>query len=142
MIRTFTMKDYDQVYALWIRTPGIGLRSIDDSKEGIEKFLQRNPNTNFIAEEGGSIVGVALSGHDGRRGFLYHTCVAEGHRRRSVGRELVDQVVKTMRAENITKLALLCLKDNEKGNGFWSRLGWSRRSDVNYYSISINEENI
>jgi ribosomal protein S18 acetylase RimI-like enzyme len=141
MIRTFTMNDYDEAYRLWERTPGVGLRNLDDSREGITRFIERNPSTNFVAEEGGRIIGVALSGHDGRRGYLYHTCVADTHRRRSVGKQLVEQVAEAMKAEKITKLALVCYSHNESGNGFWSGLGFTHRKDLNYYTFSINEDN-
>jgi ribosomal protein S18 acetylase RimI-like enzyme len=135
------MKDYDAVYQMWKRTPGVGLRTLDDSREGIEKFLKRNPNTNFIAIEEEHIIGVALSGHDGRRGFLYHTCVDERYRQKSIGSQLIDHVKMAMKEENITKLALVCFSDNRLGNHFWNKLGWIRRSDLNYYTISINESN-
>lgn len=142
MIRIFTLNDYDEVYALWQRTPGVGLRGLDDSREGIAQFLKRNPTTNFVAEEDAKIIGVALSGHDGRRGYLYHTCVEEGNRRRSIGRQLVEKVTNAMRDEKITKLSLVCFTNNNSGNGFWNRLGWLRRTDLNYYTVSINNENI
>ena len=85
MIRVMKMEDYDQVYALWSRIHGFGLRSVDDSREGIRRFLERNPTTSVVAEEDGQIVGAILCGHDGRRGCLYHVCVDEaipdaGHR--------------------------------------------------------------
>lgn len=67
MIRIMDIKDYEQVYDLWIHTPDMGLNTADDSKEGIEKYLRRNPGTCFVAEENDEIVGVILSGHDGRR---------------------------------------------------------------------------
>jgi len=142
MIRNFTMNDYDEVSTLWQRTPGVKLSSLDDSREGIEQFLRRNPTTNFVAMEAGRIVGVALGGHDGRRGYLYHTCVEEGNRRRLIGRQLVESVIEAMKREKITKLALVCLANNEKGNAFWNRIGWTKRIDLNYYAISINENNI
>lgn len=142
MIRIFTMYDYDEVYALWQRTPGVGLRSLDDSREGIIQFLKQNPTTNFVAEEDGNIIGVALSGHDGRRGYLYHICVEEENRRISIGRHLVEQVADAMKAEKITKLALVCYTYNRYGNEFWNRLGWIWRTDLNYYTVSINKENI
>ena len=44
-IRVMTIEDYDEVYHLWINTPGMGLNSIDDSKSGIEKYIKRNPKT-------------------------------------------------------------------------------------------------
>ena len=87
------MSDYESVYQLWQNTSGVGLRSIDDSREGIERFVRRNPRTNFVAEEDGRIIGAVLSGHDGRRGNIYHLCVDGSHRRRGIGRQLVDKVI-------------------------------------------------
>ncbi len=141
MIRLFTMKDYDEVYQLWKRTPGVGLRKVDDSIEGIEKFLKRNPVTNFVAEEDNHIVGVIFSGHDGRRGYIYHACIDENYRRRSIGRKLMERITESMKDEGITKLGLVCFTENKKGNEFWSGLGYECRSDLNYYTISINEQN-
>ena len=141
MIRHFTIKDYDEVYALWNRTPGVGLRSLDDSREGIERFILKNPNTNFVAVESGKLIGVTLSGHDGRRGYIYHTCVEEESRRRSIGRQLINEVIRAMKEEGITKLSLVCFAENEKGNNFWNSLGWSQRKDLNYYNVSINNDN-
>ena len=50
IIRTMTIDDYDDVAALWAGIKGFGIRSIDDSREGIERFLRRNPNTSVVAE--------------------------------------------------------------------------------------------
>lgn len=83
-IRNMTLNDYNQVYALWLDTPGMGLNDIDDSREGIEKYLARNPGTCFVAECDSKIIGVILAGHDGRRGFIHHTAVAESKQRRGV----------------------------------------------------------
>lgn len=141
MISLFTVDDYNEVYQLWKRTPGVGLRSLDDSKEGIEMFLHRNPTTNFIATLEGHIVGSILSGHDGRRGYLYHVCVEEAYRRRLIGKILVEYVVEAMKVQKINKLALVCYSKNKQGNLFWSGLGWELRSDLNYYTISINNNN-
>ncbi len=141
MIRLFTILDYDEVFRLWKRTPGVGLRSIDDSRVGIERFLKRNPTTNFVAVEDGLIVGVVLGGHDGRRGYIYHACVDEAYRRRSLGREMMARMTEAMREEGITKLGLICFTNNSKGNEFWHSLGWEHRSDLNYYTISIEENN-
>jgi ribosomal protein S18 acetylase RimI-like enzyme len=133
------MEDYDEVYQLWKATPGMGLRSLDDSKEGIAKFISRNPSTNFVAVENGSIIGTVLSGHDGRRGFLYHTCVKVSCQRRSTGRKLVEKVIAAMQQEGIMKLSLVCFSDNENGNQFWESLGWINREELNFYSFSILE---
>lgn len=65
-IRPMTMKDYDEVYALWMTIKGFGIRSIDDSREGTARFLKRNPTTSIVAEADGKLVGAILCGHDGR----------------------------------------------------------------------------
>ena len=75
MIRKMLAADYEQAYILWLNTPGMGLNNIDDSKEGIEKILHRNPNTCFVAEQNNKLAGAILSGHDGRRGYIYHLAV-------------------------------------------------------------------
>ncbi len=50
-IRTMKSEDYDAVYALWLSCKGMGLNSVDDSQDGIDRFLLRNPETCFVAEE-------------------------------------------------------------------------------------------
>ena len=79
MIRVMTIEDYDEVYKLWKKIRGFGIRSIDDSKEGVERFLRRNPTTSFVAVKEGKIVGSILCGHDGRQGSLYHVCAVRSH---------------------------------------------------------------
>ena len=55
MIRVMTIDDYDEVYALWKKIRGFGIRSIDDSREGVDRFLKRNPTTSVVAVEGGDV---------------------------------------------------------------------------------------
>ena len=57
MIRKMVIEDYEEVYSLWKKIQGFGIRSIDDSKEGVRKFLERNPNTSVVAVENSKIVG-------------------------------------------------------------------------------------
>ena len=72
LIREMTIADYDQVYGLWTEIKGFGIRSIDDSREGVERFLGRNPTTSVVAVQNGHIIGNILCGHDGRTGCFYH----------------------------------------------------------------------
>lgn len=139
MIRTFTMEDYDEVYQLWKNTPGVGLRSMDDSREGIERYINRNPYTSFVAVEDERIVGVVLGGHDGRRGFLYHACVEEAYRKRAIGKQLVEHVIEAIKRENITRFDLVCFTTNSAGNAFWDSVGWTKRSDLNFYTLCVDE---
>lgn len=141
-IALMTMADYDEVLGLWKGTPGMGLNSIDDTREGIEKYLARNPSTCFVAREGGALVGVILSGHDGRRGFIHHTAVLESLRNRGIGRRLVDRATEALRAEGIAKVALVVFGNNEIGNGFWERLGYTARYDIVYRNKVITDRDM
>lgn len=139
--RNITIGDHDQLSALWKIIPGMGLRSLDDSRAGIEKYLRRNPTTSFAAVDNGKIIGCILGGHDGRRGFIYHTCVHPDHRGKGVGSRLVKLCCDALRAEGITKCALVCYSSNECGNDFWRSQGWELRKDLHYFNLSLDENN-
>lgn len=141
-IRTMTMEDYDQVYKLWSGIKGFGIRTMDDSREGVEKFIKRNPSTSVVAEEEGNIIGAILCGHDGRRGCMYHVCVAGEFRNRGIGHELALEAMERLKEEGINKVSLIAFKSNAVGNEFWKKVGWTFREDLNYYDFPLNQENI
>lgn len=142
MIRTMTLKDYDKVYELWSGIKGFGLRTVDDSREGVEMFLNRNPATSVVAEEDGKIIGSILCGHDGRRGCMYHVCVAEGYRKHGIGQKMALEAMKRLKEEGINKVSLIAFKSNAVGNEFWNKVGWTFRDDLNYYDFDLNGANI
>lgn len=142
-VRTMTIEDYEGLYALWMGIRGFAMRSIDDSRAGVERFLGRNPSASVVAvDQCGSIVGGILCGHDGRRGCLYHVCVREDWRRQGIGRAMVVHCMNALRAEGINKVSLIAFTVNDIGNAFWKEIGWTRREDLNYYDFTLNEENI
>ncbi len=140
-IKLMSIADYDKVYKLWLTTEGIGLRSLDDSKEGIGKLLNRNPTTNFVAQEENEVIGIILCGHDGRRGYIYHTAVKTTYRGRGIGKALVVAVLNALKAAEINKVALVAFAANEAGNHFWQSIGFAKRDDLIYRNLSINENN-
>ena len=142
MVRVMKIEDYDQIYELWSKIKGFGIRSIDDSREGIGRFLKRNPTTSVVAEEDGKIVGAILCGHDGRRGCFYHVCVDEAYRMRGIGKSMVVFAMEALKEEKINKVSLIAFTKNDIGNAFWKEIGWTKREDLNYYDFTLNEENI
>ena len=142
MLRVMAIDDYEEVYRLWKQIHGFGIRSVDDSREGIERFLKRNPTTSVVAEEDGRIVGAILCGHDGRRGCLYHVCVDESYRRRGIGKSMVVFSMDALKKEKINKVSLIAFTKNDIGNAFWNEIGWVQRLDLNYYDFTLNEEHI
>lgn len=137
MIREMTINDYDAIYALWRATPSLKVWDFEDSKEQIERFLLRNPGTSFVAEEDGQIVGTILCGQDGRRGCIYHMCVAEKYRQRKIGTRLVKSSLAVLEREQIHNVYLVAFRENAVGNAFWSSLGWEMRADINNYNIQL-----
>lgn len=138
-IRKMLINDYSQVYNLWINSTGMGLNNLDDSEIGIDRFLKRNPNTCYVALDNEKIIGVILCGHDGRRAYIYHTFVDLNYRNMGIGSALVDKVLKSLKDENINKIALVVFSKNELGNSFWEHLGFIIRSDLVYRNKSLTE---
>ena len=141
-IREMRISDYDAVAALWHTISGFAIRSLDDSREGVEKFLSRNPGLSTVAEEDGRVVGAILCGHDGRRATLYHVCVEEPCRKRGIGKAMVVRSMKALQDEGINKVALIAFTHNDIGNAFWKEIGWTERQDLNYYDFTLNTDNI
>lgn len=141
-IRSMTIADYDQVRALWMQISGFGIRSMDDSREGVERFLERNPGCSVVAVHNRSIVGAILCGHDGRRGCLYHVCVKQEYRNQGIGKSMVVFAMEALKREKINKVCLIAFTKNDIGNAFWKEIGWTKREDLNYYDFVLNEENI
>ncbi len=138
-IRNMTISDYENVYNLWINTKGMGLNNIDDSFDGITKFLQRNPKTCFVAIDDDKIIGAIICGNDGRRGYIYHTAVHEERRRQKIASELVKKVINALEDEGISKAALVVFEKNKLGNSFWESMGFTVRDDLVYRNRSIAE---
>lgn len=141
-IRTMMPEDYDDVYRLWSHVKKLGLRSIDDSRENIVRFLLRNPGSSFVAVHEGEIVGSLLCGHDGRRGCFYHVCVAERFRNKGIATQMSKSALQVLKDEGINKVNLMAFRDNETGNRFWKDQGWTVREDVNLYEMNLNEANV
>ena len=141
-IRPMTEADYAGVYALWMSIKGFGIRSIDDSAEGVARFLKRNPTTSMVAVDGARVIGAILCGHDGRRGCFYHVCVHADYRKQGIGKEMAVACMRALQAEQINKVSLIAFKSNEVGNRFWKSVGWTFREDLNYYDFTLNEDNI
>ncbi|MCQ2524577.1 MAG: GNAT family N-acetyltransferase [Lachnospiraceae bacterium] len=136
------IEDYDEVKALWMTIKGFAIRSIDDSKEGVERFLRRNPTTSVVARMDGKLVGAILCGHDGRRGCFYHVCVHENYRRHGIGKAMVVYCMESLKAEKINKVSLIAFTKNDIGNAFWKGINWTKRDDLFYYDFGLNDANI
>lgn len=137
--RTMDISDYEQVSELWLSCAGMGLNNLDDSKEGIQRFLDRNPQTCFVALEDRTVAGVIIAGHDGRRGYIYHTAVHPQHRHNGIASKLVDKAMTALKEQGINKTALVVFSRNADGNAFWENVGFTERTDLVYRNKTITE---
>ncbi len=138
-IRQMKIEDYDNVYTLWMSCAGMGLNNLDDSRSGIEKFLNRNPDTCYVAIDSDNIVGVIMVGNDGRRGYIYHTSVHPDYRKQGIGRKLVDTALDSLLKLGINKVALVVFDRNKAGNEFWEKMGFTTRNDLIYRNKALVE---
>lgn len=141
-IRKVGTEDYDAIYELWCSTEQSrrALNPVDDSREGIDRYLKRNPNTCFAAVAEGRVIGVILTGHDGRRGIIHHLCVHPDYRRMGIAAHLVSCAEKALKDEGIQKVFGLVFTDNDAANLFWEKQGYTLRTNLNYRNRSLNPD--
>lgn len=128
-IQPFEISDYDEVFALWQASEGIGLGA-SDTREAIGAFLKRNPGLCFVVRAAGTVIGTVLCGHDGRRAYIYHLAVAGSHRRRGIGHLLVSRCLEVLRERGIERCHLFVFRSNGSARAFWEREGWVDRDDL------------
>ena len=138
-IKAMIIEDYDAIINLWKSTEGVGINERDDSKKSIKLFLDKNPNTCFVAKNGKEIVGTIMAGNDGRRGHIFHLMVKPEHRKNGLGKKLLEKTEKALKKEGIGKIFLVAFKNNKIGNKFWEDNGYKARNDLNYRDRIIIE---
>lgn len=135
-IEEFLPAHYDEALALWKRCEGIGLSEADE-REPLQKFLNKNPGLNFVAIEERRIIGTCLCGSDGRRGYLYHLAVDPSHRRKGIGKGLVERTLKALADLGIQKCHIMVYGSNVSGLAFWSNGGWITRPEIVLMSHNV-----
>ena len=134
--REFSINDYDAAVDLWQRVEGLEIAEGDD-RESIAQFLARNPGLSRVATDGSGIVGVALCGHDGHRGYIYHLAVDPAYQGRGLGRRLVGECLEGLRRAGLKRVIIMVAGDNPRGRGFWTRCGWEEITGVISMGIDL-----
>lgn len=136
-ISEMKIKDYDEVFALWKNTEGMGLHKQADSRKGIARYLRRNPGLSLVARDEGKLVGTVLCGYDGRRGYLFHLAVDKTCRKKGVGKAMVDRALSKLASIGITKCLIFVFGKNRTGRKFWKHTGWTEQPDVRIMTKDI-----
>lgn len=134
--------DYDEVMTLWRSCQGVSLRDAD-SREGIDRYLLRNPGLSFVAEDQSKIVGTLMAGHDGKRGYIQHLAIADQQRQQGIAGHLLKLCLDALGSEGIVKSHVHVSISNESGRKFWCAQGWWHRAEIAMYSfINGGDENV
>ena len=123
--REFHISDYDAALQLWHRVEGLEIAEGDD-REGIARFLARNSALSRVALDGSTIVGVALCGHDGHRGHIYHLAIDPAYQGSGLGKRLLDECLHGLRKTGVKRVVIMVADDNQRGTKFWERVGWEK----------------
>lgn len=122
-IRTFTAGDSDAVVALW--TDAGLTRPWNDPVKDIWRKTTTQPEMFLIAEDDeGHVVGSALAGYDGHRGWIHYLAVAASHRGTGLGTELVRRAESMLAALGCPKVQLQVRPENTGVIEFYEKLGY------------------
>ena len=121
--REFSVEDYEAALDLWKRVEGLEIAEGDD-RSSVAMFLKYNPGLSRVATDDTKIVGVAMCGHDGRRGHIYHLAVDPAYEGRGIGRRLVEECMEGLARQGLQRAIILVAGNNAPGRSFWKRCGW------------------
>src|SRR5438093_10387055 len=130
------INDYDAAIGIWRRVEGLEIAEGDD-REGISQFLTRNPGLSIVAIDGAAVVGVALCGHDGRRGHVYHLAVDPAYQGCGLGKRLLDECLNGLRSAGVKRVIIMVADDNQRGAEFWKRQGWEEISSAILMGVDL-----
>jgi ribosomal protein S18 acetylase RimI-like enzyme len=129
MVRPFKPSDRDALVRLWSSVfPDDPPRNDPDVM--IDNKMTVRPELLLVAEDEGRLVGAAIAGFDGTRGWLYHVAVDPAHRLRGVGTSLVETAVEGLRALGCPKVNLQVRIGNRGVVDFYRALGFEVESHV------------
>jgi ribosomal protein S18 acetylase RimI-like enzyme len=134
--RPFQISDYEAAVELWTSVEGIEI-SEGDSKEEVAQYLRRNPGLSRVADDSGRLVGVAMCGDDGRRGYIYHLAVNPDYKQKGIARRLVSECLDGLRSRGLRRALILVAADNSAGKAFWERCGWEHVPEVNVMGMDL-----
>ena len=134
----YKIKHFDEVLDLMKRTPGVTVRAAD-SRQATARYLKRNPGLSFLAQTSERIVGCAMCGHDGRRGYLQHVIVEPEYRGQGIAHEMVTRCLDELKKIGILKTHIDVFVSNKVANKYWIRRGWTRRNEIFRYSFNRSQ---
>jgi ribosomal protein S18 acetylase RimI-like enzyme len=123
LVRPFADADEDPVVALWAAA---GLtRPWNDPHRDIARKKQVQRELFLVAEDDGAVVGTAMAGYDGHRGWVYYLAVAPERQGGGLGRTLMAEAETRLLALGCPKVNVQIRSGNEGVAAFYDRLGYT-----------------
>jgi ribosomal protein S18 acetylase RimI-like enzyme len=117
------MPDEAAVVGLWTACGLVRLQN--DPKKDIARKLRVNPEWFLVAEAGGRIVGAVMAGYEGHRGWINYLADEPAHRRNGLGRSLMAEAERVLRAAGCPKINLQVRPENKEVIAFYEAIGFS-----------------
>jgi ribosomal protein S18 acetylase RimI-like enzyme len=122
-IRPFAIPDEAAIVALWEEC---GLtRPWNDPHEDIRRKVRVQPDLFLVGTEGGQVLATVMAGYDGHRGWINYLAVAARHRRRGLGRRMMEEAQRRLIALGCPKINLQVRTSNAGVIEFYRRIGFT-----------------
>ncbi|MCY3413654.1 MAG: GNAT family N-acetyltransferase [Candidatus Heimdallarchaeota archaeon] len=136
-IRTYEKKDYEQVIELWEKTDLT--ITLSDQRDELQKTADRNPDSFFILENEGIIIGTVIAAWDGRRGYIHHLAVHPEYQRRGYGKQLMAYSMDYFNKNGAVKVHLFVENRNAAVIEFYKSMGWVVRDELTMMTATLRK---
>jgi len=109
-----------------------------DSLEEIIKLVDHDPELFLVAVREEVIVGAAIGGWDGRRGYIYHYATEPSLQRQGIGTALLQQLEQRLTARGCIQINLVAYKSNIPAIAHYKNLGFT---PLDYMVVLIKKLN-
>jgi ribosomal protein S18 acetylase RimI-like enzyme len=137
-IRPFHPADEHELVTLW-RECGL-TRPWNDPHRDIQRKLTEQPELFLVATLGDALVGSAMVGFDGHRGWVYYLAVSPQHRRQSIGRALMHEAERLLAERGCPKINLLVRTSNAEVIAFYRKLGYAQDDAISLGRRLIHDD--
>jgi ribosomal protein S18 acetylase RimI-like enzyme len=127
-IRSAAAEDEAAVVSLW-QACGLTVPHNDPAQDF--RFARARPASDVLVADTNGITGTVMVGHDGHRGWLYYVAVAPTHRRKGLGRLLVEAAEGWLKARGVPKAHLMVRETNQQIAAFYEHIGYELMPRIN-----------
>jgi len=137
-VRSYEEADESGVIALWRECDLV--RPWNDPQKDIQRKLKVWPEGFRVAEADGRIVGTIMVGYEGHRGWINYLAVSPNCRKRGLGRQLMNEAERLLKARGCPKINLQVRVTNSAAVAFYKRLGFRPDEVVSFGKRLIEDD--